>query len=244
MSSSLVLEPNQRQELLNLYRKHHDPEVRFRVHILLLLADGHTWETVASLLYCSSRTIDRWVKRFQEEGLDGLSGRRRGRPFRFRGRLGPPRRRLGPPLEPPRLRLAPQPLDLCLARPGLAGAIRCGRQPRDGPPLAPSRPDGLPPTPAGPGTQRRRAPVQAGGPAPAPRRTPRGRDGRLGGRGGPQYRPGDRPDVDAARPASHRPHAGDQPEALPRRLDPLADRPGLRHCGAEAEHGPVPGPSG
>src|SRR5262245_32920942 len=83
MTSNLVLTPTQRQELLHLYRKHEDPEVRFRVHILLLLADGHTWETVAALLYCSSRTIDRWVKRFQEEGLDGLSGRRRGRPFRF-----------------------------------------------------------------------------------------------------------------------------------------------------------------
>src|SRR5438128_26200 len=83
MTSSLVLKPTQRQELLDLYRKHHDPEVRFRVHILLLLADGHTWETVAALLYCSSRTIDLCVNRFHQEGIDGLSGRRRGRPFRF-----------------------------------------------------------------------------------------------------------------------------------------------------------------
>jgi putative transposase len=83
MTPSVILTPTQRQELLDLFRKHPDPEVRFRAHILLLLGDGHSWEAVSSLLYCSSRTIDRWVKRFHEEGLDGLNGRRRGRRFRF-----------------------------------------------------------------------------------------------------------------------------------------------------------------
>ena len=34
---------------------------------------------VAATLFCSSRTIDRWVKRFEHEGLDGLRGRKRGR---------------------------------------------------------------------------------------------------------------------------------------------------------------------
>jgi transposase len=83
MIPSIVLNPSQRCELLALYRKHPDPEVRFRAHILLLLADGHSWQEVSSLLFCSSRSIDRWVKRFHQEGLDGLCGRKRGRPFRF-----------------------------------------------------------------------------------------------------------------------------------------------------------------
>jgi putative transposase len=83
MTPSLVLQPTERQELLDLYRKHSDPEVRFRAHILLLLADGHSWQQVGDVLYCSSRTIDRWVKRFQHDGIDGLAGRKRGRPFRF-----------------------------------------------------------------------------------------------------------------------------------------------------------------
>jgi putative transposase len=83
MTPSVVLKPAQRTELLDLYRKHPDPEVRFRAHILLLLADGHSWQAVGALLFCSSRTIDRWVKRFQEQGFDGLAGRKRGRPFRF-----------------------------------------------------------------------------------------------------------------------------------------------------------------
>jgi putative transposase len=83
MTPSIVLSPDQRQDLLDRYRKDPDPEIRFRAHILLLLADGHTWATVAMLLFCSSRTIDRWVKRFHQDGIEGLTGKKRGRPFRF-----------------------------------------------------------------------------------------------------------------------------------------------------------------
>jgi putative transposase len=83
MTRSICLDPEQRTTLLDRYRKDPDPEVRFRSHILLLLAEGHTWTTVASLLFCSSRTIDRWVKRFHAEGTEGLGGHKPGRPFRF-----------------------------------------------------------------------------------------------------------------------------------------------------------------
>lgn len=51
MTPSVVLQPNQRRELLDLYRKHTHPEVRFRAHILLVLADGHSCQDVGSLLY-------------------------------------------------------------------------------------------------------------------------------------------------------------------------------------------------
>src|SRR5258707_10455133 len=83
MNRSVTLDARQRQALLDRYRKDTDPDVRFRAHILLLLADGHTWAAVASLLFCSSRTIDRWVKRFHAEGTEGLGGHKPGRPFRF-----------------------------------------------------------------------------------------------------------------------------------------------------------------
>src|SRR5512133_2816185 len=83
MTRSVTLDARQRQALLDRYRKDHDPEVRFRAHILLLLADGHTWATICTLLFCSSRTIDRWVKRFHEEGIEGLAGHKPGRPCRF-----------------------------------------------------------------------------------------------------------------------------------------------------------------
>src|SRR3954453_15349437 len=83
MTRRLTLDARQRRALLDRYRTDPEPEVRFRAHILLLLADGHTWATVCTLLFCSSRTIDRWVKRFHEHGVDGLAGRKPGRPFRF-----------------------------------------------------------------------------------------------------------------------------------------------------------------
>jgi putative transposase len=83
MTRSISLNPEQRAALLDRFRKDPEPEVRFRSHILLLLDDGHSWATVASLLFCSSRTIDRWVKRFDAEGMGGLGGHKPGRPFRF-----------------------------------------------------------------------------------------------------------------------------------------------------------------
>jgi transposase len=83
MTRSVTLDARQRQALLDRYRKGPEPEVRFRAHIPLLLADGHTWATVAALLFCSSRTIDRWVKRFEAEGVEGLAGHKPGRPSQF-----------------------------------------------------------------------------------------------------------------------------------------------------------------
>jgi putative transposase len=83
MTHSVTLDARQRQALLDRYRRDPDPNVRNRCHILLLLDDGHTWETIAAMLYCSSRTIDRWVKRFHEEGLEAVTGHPPGRRFRF-----------------------------------------------------------------------------------------------------------------------------------------------------------------
>jgi putative transposase len=83
MIRSICLSPEQRATVLDRYRSDPEPEVRFRSHILLLLNDGHSWATVASLLFCSSRTIDRWVKRFHAEGMEGLGGHKPGRHFRF-----------------------------------------------------------------------------------------------------------------------------------------------------------------
>jgi len=79
----LSLTTQQRDELLTLYRKDPDPELRFRAHIILLLGEGHPWDTIEAMLFCSSRTVDRWRKRFRAEGVPGLTGRKRGRPFRL-----------------------------------------------------------------------------------------------------------------------------------------------------------------
>ena len=83
MTRSVTLNARQHQALLDRYRKDPDPNARLRAHILLLLADGHTWATVATLLFCSSRTIDRWVKRFHDEGVEAVAGHKPGRPIHF-----------------------------------------------------------------------------------------------------------------------------------------------------------------
>jgi transposase len=79
MSCSITLSPDERNTLLDYYRSPvHDPELRLRAHILLLLADGHTWANIALFLYCSTRTIARWKQRFQQGRLDALLSQPRG----------------------------------------------------------------------------------------------------------------------------------------------------------------------
>jgi transposase len=73
MASSIQLWGTQRKALLQLYRKHAAPAVRLRAHIILLLADGHAWAVITALLFCSSRTIDRWQSRFRRGGVAALT---------------------------------------------------------------------------------------------------------------------------------------------------------------------------
>ena len=82
MTPSIQLKPGDRNALLRLYRRSPDPRVRPRAHVLLLLADGHTWETTAAVLYTSSSTIARWQRRFWAGGLAAVCGRGSDRPPR------------------------------------------------------------------------------------------------------------------------------------------------------------------
>jgi putative transposase len=74
MPPSITLRRDERNALLDYYRRHHDPAVRLRAHIVLLLADGVPWATIAALLYCSSRTIARWQGRFRAGRAAALLG--------------------------------------------------------------------------------------------------------------------------------------------------------------------------
>src|SRR5579884_3270362 len=74
MNSTIVLAAQQRQTLLDLYRHAKEPQLSRRAHILLLLADGYTWATIAAVLFVSTSTIARWQQRFRDAGLDGLPG--------------------------------------------------------------------------------------------------------------------------------------------------------------------------
>ncbi len=80
MDGSIILCPGERKLLLDVYRKGTDCELRLRAHILLLLAANHPWMTISVMLFCSSATIARWKKRFQQGGVEAvLEGRRPGR---------------------------------------------------------------------------------------------------------------------------------------------------------------------
>jgi putative transposase len=88
MLPSISLSADERNTLLDYYRAPcDDPALRLRAHIILLLADGHTWATIAAVLYCSTRTIDRWHKRFAQGRVPALSGQPRGRRPRLAARF-------------------------------------------------------------------------------------------------------------------------------------------------------------
>jgi putative transposase len=80
MSLSLSLRAVQRNTLLHYYRRYPDPAVRQRAHIILMLAEGHPWSLITSVLYCSARTVAHWKHRFEDGGVDAIFGRPRGAP--------------------------------------------------------------------------------------------------------------------------------------------------------------------
>lgn len=50
-----------------------------RARVILMLADGETYESIQQELGCSATYITRWKSRFQKNGLEGLYARHRGR---------------------------------------------------------------------------------------------------------------------------------------------------------------------
>lgn len=80
MDGSISLKPREHKTLLEVYRTSTDPAVRLRAHILLLLAAGRSWREIAAVLFTSPRTISRWKKRFEADGIGVIDGASRGRP--------------------------------------------------------------------------------------------------------------------------------------------------------------------
>jgi putative transposase len=76
--TSIRLTEGQRNRLLVHYRSNPDPRVRLRAHLVLLLAEGYAWATIAAVLFTSPNTIARWQQRFTAGGVDALLGRPRG----------------------------------------------------------------------------------------------------------------------------------------------------------------------
>ena len=85
---SITLSAPNRATLLDYLRRSSNPELRQHAHIILLLADGHAWSLITTVLFCSSRTIARWQRRFQQGGVPTLLGQPRGAPTRLGPRWG------------------------------------------------------------------------------------------------------------------------------------------------------------
>src|SRR5437588_188382 len=86
MKNCITVTADERATLLDYLRQAPQPELRQRAHIVLLLADGYTWASIAAVLYCSSRTIARWKGRFDQGRTEALLGHPRGAPARLAGR--------------------------------------------------------------------------------------------------------------------------------------------------------------
>jgi putative transposase len=84
----ITLTAADRATLLDYLRRSSNPDLRARAHIILLLAEGHTWSLITAVLFCSSRTVARWQQRFQHGGVPALLGQPRGAPTRLGPRWG------------------------------------------------------------------------------------------------------------------------------------------------------------
>jgi transposase len=76
MLGSISLRRRDRNALLQLYRRTSDPQLRLRAHILLLLDQGQSWTVIATVLFTSTSTINRWRQRFLGAGLQAVVGPR------------------------------------------------------------------------------------------------------------------------------------------------------------------------
>ena len=79
MFGSIALCRHDRNALLDLYRRAHDPQLRLRAHLLLLVGQGYSWATIAAVLFTSTSTVNRWRRRFLAGGLEAVRGPRRPR---------------------------------------------------------------------------------------------------------------------------------------------------------------------
>src|SRR5438477_658210 len=65
-------------------RRSEESRYDHRLHGVLLVAQGMTCPQVARMLGDAPRSVENWVNRFAQQGLDGLTeGERSGRPSRL-----------------------------------------------------------------------------------------------------------------------------------------------------------------
>lgn len=72
MDGSLELSAADRKTLLAVYRGSGDARTARRAHVLLLLADGHTYREIMELLFCSAGFISGVIKQFRDGGTAAI----------------------------------------------------------------------------------------------------------------------------------------------------------------------------
>ena len=79
MPNTITLTQSERMELTKqASRRSGRAEDARRARLVLLLAEGHTWDDICERLPCSRGFIDSWSKRFAAERVAGLYSRHRG----------------------------------------------------------------------------------------------------------------------------------------------------------------------
>lgn len=79
----IKLDEKQKVELEKGYREAKSHALRQRCHLILLKSKGQTSSEVAAVLGCCELAVNNWVKRFAEQGVEGLKTRpgRGGKPI-------------------------------------------------------------------------------------------------------------------------------------------------------------------
>jgi transposase len=79
----IKLDEKQKTELKKGYRESESHAFRQRCHLILLKSKGQTALEVAGVLGCCEMAVNNWVKRFADEGIEGLKTRagRGGKPI-------------------------------------------------------------------------------------------------------------------------------------------------------------------
>jgi transposase len=79
----IKLDEKQKAELEKGYRECDSHAFRQRCHLILLKTKGQTSKEVAQVLGCCEMAVNNWVKRYCQEGIEGLKTRpgRGGKPI-------------------------------------------------------------------------------------------------------------------------------------------------------------------
>jgi len=72
------------KQLINLYKKHPNPRLARRIHAVCLASKGLTCPEIMKIIGAGRRTIQQWVKRYNDSGVEGLQDKPRpGQPTKL-----------------------------------------------------------------------------------------------------------------------------------------------------------------